>query len=73
MREQVGTIFAETGTEPGSVPVVAVTDWPDRYPKFGPYLRDLAVRWRELEPGGPALINPVLDAAAGLGYRRAPD
>jgi hypothetical protein len=30
------------------------------------------VRWRELEPGGPALINPVLDAAAGLGYRRAP-
>ena len=103
MREQVETILSETGAEPGSFPVVAVADWPAHYPGFRPYLRKLAVRWRELgldahpchlgelevrggrvwlggrpvdiifrlfliehllEPDGPALIDPVLDAAA---------
>ena len=103
MREQVGTILGETGAEPGSFPVVAVADWPAHYPGFRPYLRKLAVRWRELgldaqpchvgqlearggrvwlggrpvdiifrlfliehllEPDGPALIGPVLDAVA---------
>jgi hypothetical protein len=48
MRAQVGTILAETAAGPGSFPVVAVTDWPDHYPRFAPYLRRLAVRWREL-------------------------
>ena len=103
MREQVDTILEETGSGPGSFPMVAVADWPDHYPGFRPYLRRLAVRWRELgldaqpchvgelevhggrvwlggrpvdiifrlflieqllEPAGPALIDPVLDAAA---------
>ncbi len=103
MREQVGTILDETGAEPGSFPVVAVADRPTHHPGFRPYLRKLAVRWRELgldaqpchvgelearggrvwlggrpvdiifrlfliehllEPDGPALIDPVLDAVA---------
>ena len=48
MREQVDTILDETGAGPGSFPMVAVADWPDHYPGFRPYLRRLAVRWREL-------------------------
>ncbi|HEY7144584.1 MAG TPA: hypothetical protein VH637_10075 [Streptosporangiaceae bacterium] len=48
MAEQVATIFAETGAEPGSVPVIALADWPGHYAAFSPYLHKLAVRWRAL-------------------------
>lgn len=104
MREQVDTMFAETGFAPGSFPVVALTDWPSSYATMAPYMRQFAARWRELgldahpchigqlevrdgrvwlgeravdivsrmfliedlleSPEAPALMNPVLEAAA---------
>jgi hypothetical protein len=49
MREQVHDMLAECGVEPGSFPMVAVTDWPSSYENdLGPYMRRLATRWREL-------------------------
>lgn len=49
MREQVASLRAATGFGPGTTPVVAVTDWPTSYAKrLGPYMHQLAVRWREL-------------------------
>jgi hypothetical protein len=48
MREQVRTMFAESGCAPGSFPVVALTDWPSSYPTMAPYMRQFAARWREL-------------------------
>ncbi|HEX4060255.1 MAG TPA: hypothetical protein VHY58_04455 [Streptosporangiaceae bacterium] len=49
MREQVHDLLTESGYEPGSCPVVAVTDWPSSYErKLGPYMGLLARRWREL-------------------------
>jgi hypothetical protein len=46
-REQVRSIFADTGFDPGSFPVVAVTDWPSSYEqRLGPYMHKLAARWR---------------------------
>jgi hypothetical protein len=48
MREQVANMRAATGFGPGSVPVVAVTDWPASYAsRLGPYMHKLALRWRE--------------------------
>jgi hypothetical protein len=48
MREQVANLRAATGFGPGSVPVVAVTDWPSSYAsRLGPYMHELALRWRE--------------------------
>ncbi len=103
MRAQVSMIFSETGFEPGSFPMVALTDWPGHYPRIGTFLHKLARRWRTLgldahachvgelkaaggrvrlrgrpvdiifrlfliehllEPEGPALMDPVIDAAA---------
>jgi hypothetical protein len=48
MREQVANLRAATGFGPDSAPVVAVTDWPTSYAKrLGPYMHQLALRWRE--------------------------
>jgi hypothetical protein len=102
LRNQVDTMFAETGVEPGSSPVVALTTWPDQLPN--PYLQALAADWQLLgvdthachlgelsrrrgrvwlggrpvdvifrmfsigrlleSPQAPAMLAPVLDAAA---------
>jgi len=49
MRAQVDGLLAATGFAPGSSPVVAVTDWPGSYAtRLGPYMHQLAGRWREL-------------------------
>lgn len=48
MREQVATMFAETGFEPGSFPMVALTDWPSSYESMAPYMAQFTARWREL-------------------------
>ncbi len=48
MRIQVETMLAETGLEPDSCPVVALTTWPNSYDgKMKPYLEALAAAWRE--------------------------
>jgi hypothetical protein len=44
MREEVRTILTETGFEPGSSPVMVMTDWPSSYSFLEPYLREYAVR-----------------------------
>ncbi len=103
MRAQVRQIFAETGFEPGSYPMMALVAWPDMFQRNGLFFHKVARRWRALgldahachigqlkagpggltlrgrridivfrvfvlehllEPGGPDLIDPVLDAAA---------
>ena len=48
MREQVATMFAESGCAPGSYPMVALTDWPSSYTTMEPYMHQFAARWREL-------------------------
>jgi hypothetical protein len=49
VRNQVDTLFAETGLEPGSCPVVALTRWPNEYEKIlKPYLEAVAVDWQQL-------------------------
>jgi hypothetical protein len=48
MAEQVTTMFAESNCEPGSFPMVALTDWPSSYASMAPYMRQFAARWREL-------------------------
>jgi hypothetical protein len=48
MREQANNVFADCGFEPGSRPVLVVTDWPSSYPTLEPYVRFFAGRWREL-------------------------
>jgi hypothetical protein len=104
MREQINTIITECGLEPGSRPVVVMTDWPSSYETLEPYMRAYTARWTELgldascchigqlefrdgrvwigdkaidviyrmfmiedlleHPDAPALMDPVLDAAA---------
>jgi hypothetical protein len=104
MREQVHNVFVETGFEPATFPVLAITDWPSSFPTLEPYMRQYARRYRELgidayvchigqlevrdrgiwlgdrrvdivdrlfmiedlleSPDAPALMDPVLDAAA---------
>ena len=103
-REQVKTILAECGFEPGSRPVMVMTDWPSSYEKLAPSLRLYSARLSELGidaraahvgelqvrdgrvwlgevavdiiyrlfmiedlleyPDAPALMDPILDAAA---------
>jgi len=49
MRNQVDTMLAETGLEPGSCPVVALTTWPNGYePMMKPYMEAVAAAWRKL-------------------------
>jgi hypothetical protein len=102
--EQVRMLFADSGFEPDSYPMVALVDWPDHFEKLGDYLHKIARRWRDsggvdahachigqlkvrdgrvwlrgrpvdivfrmfmiehlLEPGGPDLMFPIIDAAA---------
>jgi hypothetical protein len=104
LREQVNNLLAETGTPPGSFPMVALTDWPSSYESMEPHMRQFAARQRELgldthvchigelevrdgrvwlrdmpvdiisrmfliedlleHPGAPALMDPILAAAA---------
>jgi len=104
MREEVRTILTETGFEPGSTPVMVMTDWPSSYSFLEPYLREYAARLSQLgldssaahigqlevrdgrvwlgerpvdiiyrvfmledlleSPEAPALMDPILDAAA---------
>jgi hypothetical protein len=47
MRNQVDTLFAETGLEPGSFPFVALTGWPTGYAQQ-PYLEAMAASWQQL-------------------------
>jgi hypothetical protein len=48
MHEQVNNMFAETGTERGSFPMVALAASLARYADVRTYIRHLVVRWREL-------------------------
>lgn len=48
VRNQVDTLFAETGLEPDSHPVVAMTGWPTKYDKvLNLYMEDMAADWRQ--------------------------
>jgi hypothetical protein len=48
VRHHVDTLFAETGLEPGSCPIVALTDWPTRYGQIpDPYLAAIAADWQQ--------------------------
>jgi hypothetical protein len=48
LRQQLNLIFAETGFAPDSYPVVAVADWPERYPRIKHVLQTVARRWRTM-------------------------
>ncbi len=49
VRNQVDTMLAETGLEPGSFPVVALTRWPNEYDNIlTPYLNAVAADWQKL-------------------------
>jgi hypothetical protein len=48
MREQVNNMFVETGFEPGSRPVVALTDWPSSFESLAPYMEQFCERWQAL-------------------------
>lgn len=48
MREHVASVLAETGTDPGSFPMVALAALPRLYEDIGVYLHHLARRWQEL-------------------------
>jgi len=49
VRNQVDTMFAETGLDPGSCPVVALATWPNGYDRtMKPYMEAVAGAWREL-------------------------
>ncbi|MFE0514925.1 hypothetical protein [Streptomyces sp. NPDC058964] len=48
LREQVNNILVESGFAPGDRPVVALTDWPSYFDNEIRYMRQLALRWREL-------------------------
>jgi len=73
-REQVTNILADTGTEPGSAPVAAVTDWPSSYAqRLGPYMHKLAARWRGFGLDAHACHIGELEVSRGrvwLGGRR---
>jgi hypothetical protein len=45
-RQHLDLIFTETGFAPGSNPVVAVVEWPERYPRSKRVLQLVARRWR---------------------------
>lgn len=49
VRNQVDTLLAETGLEPGSYPVVAITTWPTGYDGvMKPYMEEVAAAWGKL-------------------------
>jgi hypothetical protein len=49
LRNQIDTVFAETGLEPGSCPVVALTGWPAKHEEIAdPYLEAMAADWQML-------------------------
>jgi hypothetical protein len=49
LRNHIDTLFAETGLEPGSSPVVALADWPPGYGTIpDPYLEAIAADWQLL-------------------------
>jgi hypothetical protein len=48
LRQHLDLVFAETGFPPGSYPVVAVADWPERYPRIKHVLQAVARRWRTM-------------------------
>jgi hypothetical protein len=48
LRNQVDTLFAETGLEPGSGPVVALAGWPSEDDKPDLFLQAMAADWRQL-------------------------
>ncbi|MFC5180686.1 hypothetical protein [Actinomadura harenae] len=48
MQELVDSVFAESGFEPGSRPVVAMTDWPATFDKLSSYMTHYCARWQEL-------------------------
>jgi hypothetical protein len=75
MREQVSNMFAETGTDRGSFPMVAVAASPAVHADIGVYLRHLVVRWRELGLDAHACRVEELDARDGRVWlgRRAVD
>lgn len=65
MREQVNNMFAETGAERGSFPVVALAASPARFADIGSYMNYLAVRWRELGLDAHACRVEELEVANG--------
>jgi hypothetical protein len=48
LRQHFDLIFAETGFARDSHPVVAVADWPERYPRIKRTLQTVARRWRAM-------------------------
>jgi len=73
MCEQVNNMFAETGVERDSFPMVAIAASPARYADVGAYLHHLAGRWRELGLDAHACRVEELEVAGGrvwLGGRR---
>ncbi|MET7679218.1 hypothetical protein [Streptomyces sp. NPDC005423] len=48
LREQVNNVLVESGFAPGDRPVVALADWPSYFDNEIRYMRQLALRWREL-------------------------
>ena len=47
MQERVNNTFAETGFEPGSRPMMVITDWPSSYESLGKYMHLTAARFTE--------------------------
>ncbi|MER6046568.1 hypothetical protein ABT168_03700 [Streptomyces sp. NPDC001793] len=73
LRSHVDTIRIESGTAPGSRPVVALTDWPSSYESLAPYMQAVARRWSELGVEAHACHIGELTARDGgvwLGERR---
>ncbi|MCP2335922.1 hypothetical protein [Actinomadura rupiterrae] len=48
LQELVDSVFAETGFEPGSRPVVAMCDWPKSFDKLRNYMTHYCERWQEM-------------------------
>jgi hypothetical protein len=70
MREQVNNMFAETGAERGSFPVVALAASPARHADIGSYLNHLVARWRELGLDAHACRVEELEVAKGRVWLR---
>ncbi|MBT2396903.1 hypothetical protein [Streptomyces sp. ISL-100] len=73
MREQVNNMFVESGFEPGSRPVVALTDWPSSFENLAPYMEQFCERWQAMGlDAHPCHIGQldVRDGAVWLGARR---
>lgn len=74
LRHQIDTMFAETGVDPRSGPVVALTDWPTwSDTNRDPYLDAVAADWRSLGIDAHACHLGQLSSRGGrvwLGGRR---